>query len=142
MPVQGMALDMTTEIETGFSRQKGIRDKNVGIHILQPCQNRISVGQTDHLEAFFAQYALTHSLRVRTVVRQQNAAHFVVGSGVGAGALAGSAGLVLSAGCACWVVSGFFFFLSFFLATTAWFVTAVSVAAGVAPVVAVVAVVP
>src|SRR5207245_1293920 len=55
--------------------QKYIRQNEIGIDVGQSQQSRVAIGEADHFEAFFAQDPLAHTLRVRAIVSQQDAAH-------------------------------------------------------------------
>src|SRR5271165_921273 len=114
MAVERITFDVPAEIEAGLAGKKRVRDENVWVGLLQARENRVSVGETDHFKPFVPQNALAHALRVRTIVREQNATHLLEAVSVAFG----------SAGCACGVVSvAFFFFFSFFFGTNGWLVT-------------------
>ncbi len=111
VPVPGMAFHIAANFEARSIRQKSVDQKQIRVDVTQPEQYSLAVCQTDDLEALFAQDSFAHALRMRTVVRQQDAAHCLAAGWAAGGVVAVESDEVP---CCAALVVWFFFFLFFF----------------------------
>jgi hypothetical protein len=70
-----LAFHVTAKVDARLTGQKNVGENDVGIHIGQPRQGGVAVGQADHFKTFVPQNPLAHSLRVGAIVSQKDAAH-------------------------------------------------------------------